>query len=80
MDFPNYSCIFATICKIIRGNYVNCCNKIRVDMLLIYIDLQQNLLIVGSNTTQVFIFLNLSRIREHYKKLLYLNYNNVSLK
>jgi len=49
-------------------------------MLLIYIDLQQNLLIVGSNTTQVFIFLNLSRIREHYKKLLYLNYNNVSLK
>jgi len=49
-------------------------------MLLIYIDLQQNLLIVGSNTTQVFTFLNLLRIREHYKILLYLNYNNVSLK
>jgi hypothetical protein len=51
-------------------------------MLLIYIDLQQNLLIVGSHTTQMFTFLNLLRIREHsnYKLLLYLYYNNVSLK
>jgi len=35
---------------------------------------------VSSNTATIFTFLNLSRIREHYKFLLYLNYNNVSLK
>ena len=35
---------------------------------------------VSSNTATMFTFLNLSRIREHYKKLLCLYYNNVSLK
>jgi len=37
MNFPNNPCNFATICKILMGNSVNYCNKIRADMSLIYI-------------------------------------------